>query len=506
MSHIKNHLQEIGKGLDYYSSKYENFIVLGDFNAEMSNPHMSEFCTLFNFPNLIKEPTCYKNVDKPTSIDHILTNHARCFQHSGIYETGLSDFHKLTFTVLKMFYAKQKPEIIKYRDYKNFNKTTFRMDLLKELSLSNLQNGDFDRFKFIVNNLLESHAPMKEKYIRRNQAPFMNKSVRKAIMVRTKLLNKFRKENSFINELEYKRQRNFCTTLIKKTKRNFYNNLNVNKITDNKSFWKTVKPSFTEKTLKDEKIVLVENDTTFSEENEIAEIFRSYFDGIVDGLNIKRCEISKDHSDPILNAIKTFEKHPSILKIKKLNSGCRFSFKNVSLEDVKKVTRGLDITKASQLLDIPTKIIKQNADIFSEFFFVNINHSISNSTFPEQLKWADVKPVFKKNSRTDKENYRPVSILPNISKIYERCLYKQLYDYFDVIFSRNQCGFRESFSAVNCLLPMIEKWRESLNQGGAYGALLTDFLKALACLPHELIIAKLYAYGVDMPSLKLINS
>ena len=405
-----------------------------------------------------------------------------------------------------MFYTKLKPKIIKYRDYKDFNKTTFRMDLLKELYLSNLQNRDFDRFKFIVNSLLESHAPMKEKYVRRNQAPFMNKSVRKAIMVRTKLLNKFRKENSFINELEYKRQRNFCTTLIKKTKRNFYNNLNVNKITDNKSFWKTVKPSFTEKTLKDEKIVLTENDTTFSEENKIAEIFRSYFDGIVDGLNIKRCEISKEHNDPILNAIKTFEKHPSILKIKELNSGCRFSFENVSLEDVKKVTRELDITKAFQLLDIPTKIIKQNADIFSGFFFVNINHSISNSTFPEQLKWADVRPVFKKNSRTDKENYRPVNILPNISKIYERCLYKQLYDYFDLIFSRNQCGFRKGFSVPNSLLPMIEKWRESLDQGDAYRTLLTDLSKAFDCFPHELIIAKLYAYGVDMASLKLINS
>ena len=213
MSNIKNHLQEIGKGLDYYSSKYENFIVLGDFNAEMSNPNMSEFCALYNFTNLIKEPTCYKNVDKPTSIDHILTNHVRSFQYSGIYETGLSDFHKLTFTVLKMFYAKQKPRIIKYSDYKNFNKNTFRMDLLKELSLSNLQEGDFDKFKFIVSNLLESHAPLKEKYIRRNQAPFMNKSVRKAIMVRTQLLNKLRQD-----ELAYKRQRNFCTTLIRKTK------------------------------------------------------------------------------------------------------------------------------------------------------------------------------------------------------------------------------------------------------------------------------------------------
>ena len=66
---------------------------------------------------------------------------------------------------------------------------------------------------------------------------------------------------------------------------------------------------------KDEKILLVENDTTFSEGKGVAEIFRSYFDGIVDGLNIKRCEIFKEDSDPILNAIKTFEKHPSILKL-----------------------------------------------------------------------------------------------------------------------------------------------------------------------------------------------
>ena len=122
---------------------------------------------------------------------------------------------------------------------------------------------------------------------------------------------------------------------------------------------------------------------------------------------------------------------------------------------------------------------------------------IDTDVYPEQLKWADVKPAHKKGSRTDKENYRPISILPNISKIYERCLFKQLANYFEDYFSKYQCGFRKGFSVANCLLPMIEKWRESLDQGGAYGALLTDLSKAFDCLPHDLLIAKLHAYGLD---------
>ena len=89
----------------------------------------------------------------------------------------------------------------------------------------------------------------------------------------------------------------------------------------------------------------------------------------------------------MLNAIKTFEQYRSIPKINELNSV------DFSLEDVKKVTSEMGVLKASQLLDISTKIIRQNYEIFSEFFFVNINHSINNNNFPEQIKWADLKPV-----------------------------------------------------------------------------------------------------------------
>ena len=122
------------------------------------------------------------------------------------------------------------------------------------------------------------------------------------------------------------------------------------------------------------------------------------------------------------------------------------------------------------------------------------------------MKHADVKPVFKKDSQTDKKNYRPISILPNVSKIHERCINKQLEEYFQALLSKNQCSFREGYSVINALLEMIEKCRKYLDAGGGFGALLTDLSKTFDCLPHELLIVKLHAYGVDIPFLKLLHS
>ena len=94
-------------------------------------------------------------------------------------------------------------------------------------------------------------------------------------------------------------------------------------------------------------------------------------------------------------------------------------------------------------------------------------------------------------SKLSKENYRPISILPNISKVYERCLYDQMSNFFEDIFSKYQCGFRKGYSAQHCLLVMIEKWKRIVDYGGVFGALLTDLSKAFDCIPHDLFIAKL---------------
>ena len=138
----------------------------------------------------------------------------------------------------------------------------------------------------------------------------------------------------------------------------------------------------------------------------------------------------------------------------------------INPECMSKIINNLDTSKATQQGDIPTKIIKDNKDLFSYFISASFNNAVNKGVFPNELKQADIKPIYKKESRNEKENYRPVSILPNLSKIFERCMYDQLKDHFNRLLSKYQCGFRKRFSTQHCLLAMIEKLGKRLDSGG----------------------------------------
>ena len=139
----------------------------------------------------------------------------------------------------------------------------------------------------------------------------------------------------------------------------------------------------------------------------------------------------------------------------------------IDLECIMKFINNLDTSKAAQQGDIPTKIIKDNKDLFSYFISASFNNAVNKGVFPNELKQADIKPIYKKESRNEKENYRPISILPNLSKIFERCMYDQLKDHFDKLLSKYQCEFRKGFSTQHCLPPaVIKKLRKSLDSGG----------------------------------------
>ena len=134
-----------------------------------------------------------------------------------------------------------------------------------------------------------------------------------------------------------------------------------------------------------------------------------------------------------------------------------FSFKFVDRKKIFNESQKLKSKKACQGSDIPVKIIKENMNIITDFIYSNFNNLFFSSYFPSSLKNTDITPVLKKKDREKVENYNPVTILPVISKVYERCMYNQIYVYLNKILSKWQCGFRQGYSRQHCLLIMTEK-------------------------------------------------
>ena len=205
---------------------------------------MNDFCQSYNLSSLIRESTCYKNPENPSCMDLFLMNSPSSFQNSGVVETGLSDFHRMIVTVMKTSFQRLPPKIRHYRDYSNYDNNMFRVSLFKELSKLNIEAIDLIKSITFCIDTLNFHAPSKKKYIRGNHLPFTNKERSKEIMRRTRLRNNFLRNRSDENKRKYSKQRNYCVSLLRKTKKNYCNNLNEKKIRDNKNFWKTVNFSF----------------------------------------------------------------------------------------------------------------------------------------------------------------------------------------------------------------------------------------------------------------------
>ena len=204
----KQHLSNIGKGLDELNSKYDNILIIGDLNTEMSESSLNEFCQTYNLESIVNKPTCFKNPKNPSCIDLMLTNKQERFLKAKTVESGLSVFHKMVASVFKTNFEKQKSMIVTYCACKRFDNKKFRESLTTCFSTG--KNISCDAFENLVLQTLGKKAPLKQKHIRGNQPLFMNKDIHKAIMTRTRLRNSFLKEPTQMNRLAYKKQSNYC--------------------------------------------------------------------------------------------------------------------------------------------------------------------------------------------------------------------------------------------------------------------------------------------------------
>ena len=166
----------------------------------------------------------------------------------------------------------------------------------------------------------------------------------------------------------------------------------------------------------------------------------------------------------------------------------------------------MNIKKPTTYKNIPTKLLVETSDVISPFLTKINNDAKLHSNFPNPLKLADITPTHKREDTTVTDNYRSVSILPSVSKIFERDMENQILSYMEKFLSPFLCGFRKGIGTQHCLMVMLDLFKKGLDQGKTIGALLTDLSKAFDCINHELLVAKMEAYGFDHSSLSYVHS
>ena len=235
------------------------------------------------------------------------------------------------------------------RDMKHFDREVFRSDLISEISKI---GSDYNVFDDTFNKVLDKHAPIKTKLLRANHKPYVTKAMRKAIMKRSELASKYRRSPTDENLKAWKKHKNYCSNLYKKERKNYYESLDMNNLTDNKKFWDTIKPIFSNKAKGSSNITLVEDKKLITSEKDVAETLNKHFIESVRKLvenDSSSAYITENSTktDPISKIIDKFRYHPSILSIKKNVKSMKFSFKHFSEEDIATEIKKFDPKKSS---------------------------------------------------------------------------------------------------------------------------------------------------------------
>jgi hypothetical protein len=295
----------------------------------------------------------------------------------------------------------------------------------------------------------------------------------------------------------YKIQRNKVTRLKRISIRNFFKSKCDITEHNKTSFWDTIKPFFKNQGSKLTKVHLLENDQIVSDPEKVCDIFNEFFTNVGKNLTDTNSHIS--HED--------YSNHASVINIKNnIPASDDFNFSPVSTYDVYKKLKYLNPKKASGYDQLPSKLLKVAAHPISENITPVINESIQTAHFPESLKYADVSPGFKKSDNLLKDNYRPISVLTVLSKVFEGIMADQLKYHFKDILSNWLSAYRTGYSCNNVLLSFVELLREALDKNKHTGCILMDLSKAFDCLNHTLLLAKLEAYNMSPSACQFIKS
>ena len=386
-------------------------LLMGDFNIDITsctNPKWNNLIQLFDLLQIVKEPTRVTH-STSTIIDHVYTTKPENIIECFVPHYAISDHYPICITRKVNFKIPKTEHIIStYRCFKKFNENAFLSDL--ESNFQNFElvhqsvDDDFESLYSIIINQLDRYAPIKQRRVKSRRLPdWYTPEIGEARKIRDKYKHSK-------NWSEYKRYRNKTSKLIKNAKRNHFSD-SIENFKDTKTIWKHLRTintsaASTNSTLPSE---LKFANESLTDSKEIATKLNEYFASVAKVLNSTNTETS----EPDLSKLQDFVNG-------KVPDNVSFKLPYITCDQVASYISALDPSKATGLDGLGPKIIKLASNLLSPIVAAHINKSINSGTFPSQLKCAKVFPIFKGGVKTDPVNYRPISILPTVSKIFEK--------------------------------------------------------------------------------------
>ena len=476
-------------------------IIIGDTNCDFSTDsnndtkNLKRILNTYGFKQIIKEPTRTTS-DTKTIIDHIITNKTEYVSNSGIIHCGISD-HDAVFMQKNMRIPKLKlaPKTISVRNYKHFDKAAFLSDLrmahFDEIkNYTNDANEMWSLWKRLFTDILNKHAPINNLRIKGTNVPYITSDLKHMIRQRDYLKSKAVKTGSKLLYQAFLQVKSRVFFKLNKLRRDYYAKKIDETKGDMKKTWKVLKNAMNQdpKTNTIQKVTYIDKEIT--DPSKIAEACNDHF-----------ASIGKKLAE---NIIETDSNPTQLLKQAKT----KFKFECVQVDQVIKVMRNLANAKAVGVHSIPNRSLKEANEVIAPSLCDIFNYAIDTKTYPVDLNIAKTTPIFKTGDKEDLNNYRPISIIPTVARIFERLIYNQIYSYLSVnnLLSTKQYGFRTLHSTALALSESTNHWLLNMGNGKMNSVIFLDIKKAFDTVNHDILLDKMSFYGIKGGELDFFKS
>ena len=487
-----------------------DYLLLGDMNCDMLSPqawHTRKLCDItqnFGLVQCIKSPTRVTAMTS-TLVDVILTNNVDKIRNTKVLPIALSD-HYLVYCVWGR--KKQSEDGLhkfKYsRNIKKLNLSLYKEDIASLTWTDVLEERDAEKAYILFENklkgMLDKHAPLKKKRVKKKESPWITECIIKLIRNRNKQKKKAKNTQLAADWNQYRVLRNKVTAQIRLAKKEYISASIVSSQGQSGDIWKALQYVLPQKNKTCGINQIVKNGVEINDTNVIAETLNSYFANI--GKQIQET-IAMDGSP---NEHEGKEKETD--NEEEEAGDYEFDFREITEEEVLEMLNGLEEHKASGLDNIPASLIKPVASHIVVPLTHIFNMSVMFGSFPQEWKLSRVTPIHKGGDKNDMGNYRPISVLPTFAKMMEKFVFKQYYSYLieHSILTENQFGFRPQHSTETALLNVTESWSDSIDEGKMVGVVALDLKKAFDTVHHGILLFKLKRTGLSKRAFKWFQS